>query len=170
MIRRVIGPIIVIALLALLALGLLRPRDGNDPIVGQIAPTFTLQNIDGGRIDLAQFKGRPVIVNFFASWCEPCKYEAPLLRQAVLTYAPKGVMFLGIAYNDKPADARKFRDEYGLGFPMLLDDDQSRASVAYGLVGVPETYFINRAGRILSRHKGQLMEADLEAGLKAILE
>ncbi len=169
MIRRFIGPVIAVALIALLAVGLLRPREGNDPIVGQVAPTFTLENIDGGKIDLAQFKGRPVIVNFFASWCEPCKYEAPLLRQAVLTYGPKGVMFLGIAYNDKPADAKKFRDQYGLGFPMLLDDDQSRASVAYGLVGVPETYFINRAGQILERHKGQLLQDDLERGIKAIL-
>lgn len=169
MIRRFIGPAIVVALLALLAAGLLRPREGNDPIVGQTAPTFTLENIDGGKIDMAQFKGRPVIVNFFASWCEPCKYEAPLLRQAVLTYGPKGVMFLGIAYNDKPADAKKFRDQYGLGFPMLLDDAQSRASVAYGLVGVPETYFIDRQGRILERHKGQLFQEDLDRGLKAIL-
>ncbi len=170
MIRRFIVPIVVIALLALLTVGLLRPREGADPIVGQAAPTFTLANIDGGKIDMASFKGRPVIVNFFASWCEPCKYEAPLLRQAVLDYGPKGVMFLGIAYNDKPDAARKFRDEYGLGFPMLLDDNESRASVAYGLVGVPETYFINRAGKILSRHKGQLFQADLETGLKAILE
>ena len=170
MIRRFLVPMAVIALLVLLGVGLLRPRDGADPIVGQTAPDFKLRNLDGGTMTLSQFKGRPVIINFFASWCLPCRDEAPMLRQAAIDYAAKNVLILGIAYSDKEADTRKFRDEFQLGFPVLMDDNESRAAIAYGLAGVPETYFVSRDGRILIRHKGPVEAKDLEAGLKAILE
>ena len=168
-VRKFLVPAAVVALLGLLLAGLLRPSSAPDPMAGQPAPGFTLRSLDGGRISLAQFRGRPVVINFFASWCLPCRDEAPLLRQTAIDRAKDGVVILGIAYSDKEADTRRFRDEFGLGFPVLMDDEEARAAVQYGLSGVPETYFVDRQGQVVRRHKGPVDAAELEAGLKAIL-
>lgn len=170
--RRLLAPLLLLAFLGLLAVGLLRPRSGNaagTALAGQPAPNFTLQTLDGGRVSLAQFRGRPVLVNFWASWCEPCRDEAPLLRQAAVEHAEKGLVVLGVVYQDTPQNARKFRDEFALGFPVLLDEPGA-ISVQYGLSGLPDTYFIDREGRIAARHPGALTAADLERRLGEVLE
>ena len=109
-----------------------------------------------------------MVVNFFASWCLPCRDEAPLLRTTALEAANKNVVILGVAYSDKEPDTRKFRDEFNLGFPVLMDSDDSRASVNYGIKGVPETFFVGKDGKIARYHPGPLDAASLEAGLKSI--
>jgi cytochrome c biogenesis protein CcmG, thiol:disulfide interchange protein DsbE len=109
-----------------------------------------------------------VVVNFFASWCVPCRDEAPLLRSTALEAANKDVVILGVAYSDKEPDTRKFRDEFNLGFPVLMDSDDSRASVDFGIKGVPETFFVSKDGKIAKYHPGPIDAAALEAGLKSI--
>jgi cytochrome c biogenesis protein CcmG, thiol:disulfide interchange protein DsbE len=166
---KIIGPILIVLTIAALAYGLLKPTSSlKNALEGSPAPEFNLKSLDGGKIQLSSFKGRPVIVNFFASWCVPCRDEAPLLRSTALESANKNVVILGIAYSDKEADTRKFRDDFNLGFPVLLDSDDSRASVNYGIKGVPETFFIGKDGKIARYHPGPIDAVSLEAGLKAI--
>ncbi len=164
----------VVAILGVLAAGLLKPaQEGNKStalLEGKAAPVFDLAMINGGRIQLEQFKGKPVVLNFFASWCVPCKDEAPMLSQAAVEYSKKGVVFLGIAYNDKEDKAREFANTYDLGFPILMDDssDAGRTSVKYALFGVPETFFIDKDGIVQKHHPEPITRAKLEAGLKRI--
>ena len=171
--RRLIAPVVVIALLALLTAGLLRPRDPNGgagtPLAGKAAPEFTLENLDGGRLSLEQFRGRPVLINFWASWCVPCRDEAPLLRQAAIRHAGQGLVILGVTFNDRPVDSRRFRDEFELGFPILIDGADGRTAVNYGVTGVPETYFIDREGRVTARHAGPVNAEALAERLAEIL-
>ncbi len=168
-ISKIIGPILIVLAIGGLAYGLLKPTSSlKNALEGSPAPDFTLKSLDGGRIQLSSFKGRPVVVNFFASWCLPCRDEAPLLRTTALEAANKNVVILGVAYSDKEPDTRKFRDEFNLGFPVLMDSDDSRASVNYGIKGVPETFFVGKDGKIARYHPGPLDAASLEAGLKSI--
>ena len=168
-ISKIIGPILIVLAIGGLAYGLLKPTSSlKNALEGSPAPDFALKSLDGGRIQLSSFKGRPVVVNFFASWCLPCRDEAPLLRTTALEAANKNVVILGVAYSDKEPDTRKFRDEFNLGFPVLMDSDDSRASVNYGIKGVPETFFVGKDGKIARYHPGPLDAASLEAGLKAI--
>jgi cytochrome c biogenesis protein CcmG, thiol:disulfide interchange protein DsbE len=166
---KIIGPVLIVAAIAALGYSLFTPTSSTkNALVGSPAPDFTLKSLDGGKIQLSSFKGRPVVVNFFASWCLPCRDEAPLLRSTALEAANKDVVILGVAYSDKEPDTRKFRDEFNLGFPVLMDSDDSRVSVNYGIKGVPETFFVSKDGKIAKYHPGPIDAASLEAGLKAI--
>ncbi len=169
--RRWFIPILVLALLALLVAGLLRPRDpAGTPLAGQPAPDFKLQTLVGGQISLSSLRGRAVVLNFWASWCLPCRDEAPLLRQAALEGADRNYVVIGIAIEDRPEDVRKFVDEFGLGFPILLDNDGERAKVRFGVTGVPETFFIDKNGKIVSRLASPLTRSTLEAELARVLK
>ncbi|MFN3265538.1 MAG: TlpA family protein disulfide reductase [Deinococcales bacterium] len=165
---------VVATLLLVLGAGLLRPaQPGNKStaaLEGQPAPSFDLAMINGGRIKLEQFKGKPVVLNFFASWCVPCKDEAPMLSSAAIEYSQKGVIFLGIAYNDKEDKAREFASTYDLGFPIAMDDNSNlgRTSVKYALFGVPETFFIDKNGIVQKHFPKPIERAELEAGLKLL--
>jgi cytochrome c biogenesis protein CcmG, thiol:disulfide interchange protein DsbE len=172
--RNVLVGAVVIALLGVLLAGLLRPaQPGNKStaaLEGQPAPEFDLAMLGGGRMKLEQFKGKPVVLNFFASWCVPCKDEAPMFSRAAVEYSQKGVIFLGIAYNDKPDKAREFANMYDLGFPIAMDDNTNagRTSVKYALFGVPETFFIDKNGVVQKHFPKPIERAELEAGLKLI--
>ena len=169
-IQKLIVPAIVVVLVAVLGVGLLRPASNpTTALEGRAAPDFTLKLLDGGELALSSLRGRPVIVNFFASWCIPCRDEAPLLNATALEHAKKGLVIVGVAYSDKPDDTRKFKNDFSLGFPVLMDSDDSRASVQYGIKGVPETFFIMKDGVIQSYVPGPVDGAKLQAGLKKIL-
>jgi cytochrome c biogenesis protein CcmG, thiol:disulfide interchange protein DsbE len=122
------------------------------PKVGAVAPAFSAKRLDGaGTLDLASLRGKPVVLNFWASWCDPCKAEAPALEQAWNKYKRQGVVFLGIDYNDPVGDARRFLEHHGVTYTTLLDGS-GMIGDRYGLSGVPETYFIDRRGRIVGEH------------------
>jgi cytochrome c biogenesis protein CcmG/thiol:disulfide interchange protein DsbE len=125
---------------------------GTDPhavpfmLAGKPAPNFTIKRLDKeGIVSLEQFKGRPVVINFWATWCGPCKYEQPVLDLASETY--KDVAFIGIVFEDTEANTKRFLAENGNTFPQLFDP-KSTVPVDYGVSGVPETYFITRDGVI----------------------
>lgn len=150
--KRWIPPILAAALVAVLALALLRgnPQDAGGPLVGKQAPNFTLTTLDGGTVSLASLKGRPVVVNFWASWCVPCREEAPLLRELAEKQSADGLAIVGIAFQDRENDAKAFKQEYGLAFPTALDPN-SEIAIEYGVGGVPETFIIDPSGKIV-RH------------------
>ncbi|MDX6467003.1 MAG: cytochrome c biosis protein CcmG, thiol:disulfide interchange protein DsbE [Gaiellaceae bacterium] len=121
------------------------------PKIGGPAPTFTARQLGGGSFDLASVRGKPVVINFWASWCVPCKTEAAALEKQWQRYRGQGVVFLGVDYNDATGDARRFLAHHGVTYPTLLDGSGAIGE-RYALTGVPETYFIDRKGRIVGDH------------------
>jgi cytochrome c biogenesis protein CcmG, thiol:disulfide interchange protein DsbE len=140
---------VVAALIGLLAWKVLK-GDGGDASIGQTAPTFTLPHLsDGSEISLAAYRGKPVVINFFASWCLPCKDEAPVLEQTWRKHRGSGLVVLGIDAQDFRADGRRFARRFGLTYPIAYDGKGSTLG-RYGLSGFPETYFVGRDGTIVA--------------------
>ncbi|MES2210010.1 MAG: TlpA disulfide reductase family protein [Chloroflexota bacterium] len=159
----------VAGLVAILTINIGRPQGVVDtPIVGGPAPAFDLQTLDGGRLSLVQLRGSPVVLNFWASWCIPCREEAPLLTAAALDYERQGLRVLGVVYQDDTNNARAFMTSYGQTYPGLLDPD-GRTAIDYGVFGIPETYFIDAAGIVRSRQIGALTADDLRRQIETIL-
>jgi cytochrome c biogenesis protein CcmG, thiol:disulfide interchange protein DsbE len=137
--------------------------------IGELAPSFALADLDGHPVRLADLRGRPVIVNFWASWCGPCVDEFPLLLTAAREHAAAGVAVIGIVYRDGAAPARDFMSRMGASWPTALDPGD-RVAARYGVIGAPETFFIDRSGVIVGRQIGQLTAADLDRALSQILK
>lgn len=132
---------------------------------GAPATGFTLKNVTNPAevISLRTFRGQPLVINFWASWCVPCRLEMPLLEKAYRAEAGK-VAFLGIDTNDTSSAARKFLTQVHVTYPTAFDPNGSVAT-SYGLFGLPTTYFISPEGKILGRHIGQMSAATLKAAL-----
>lgn len=159
----------VAAIVAFLTVSVARPPGPVDtPIVGRAAPAFDLQTLDGQRVSLAELRGSTIVVNFWASWCIPCREEAPLLTAADVTYGSRGLHILGVVYQDSSENARAFMARYGQTYPGLLDMD-GRTAIDYGVFGIPETFFIDPAGVVRFRQVGALTETDLRRQIEAIL-
>jgi len=151
---QLLGLACVAGLLALLVWKLAHQQHA--PHVGAVAPTFTLRRLDGpGKVSLASFRGRPVVLNFWASWCNPCKGEATVLERDWTRYRDRGVVFLGVDYHDLAPDARRFVSAHALTFPML-QDGSGQVTGRYGVSQVPETYVLNRQGRIVAHLAGPI--------------
>ena len=163
----------VLGVLTLLAYGFTRdPREIKSPLIGKRAPPFTLTLFDGGRFDLEAHRDKVVVVSFWASWCVPCREEAPLLEAAWRAYRDQGVLFVGLNIQDQEAAARQFIKEFGLTFPNGLDPG-SRIAVDYGVYGIPELFFVDRNGRIAYKHIGligaRLLRAKLEDAQRGVM-
>lgn len=124
------------------------------------APDFTLKLLDGGEFKLAAYRGRPVVLNFWASWCGPCRAEAPVLEEAWQQYRDQGVMVVGIAVQDREETARAFIKEFGLTYPIGLDGDD-RVATLYQVTGLPTSVFIDGRGRVRHRWVGAIGKSRL---------
>jgi len=115
-----------------------------------VAPAFTLSRLDtaDGKLSLASLKGKPVVVNFWASWCIPCKGEAPALQKAYEKYRAQGLTVLGIDAQDFRQDARHFAKRFGVTYPVVYDGSGSTLG-KWGVTGFPETFFVDRSGRLV---------------------
>jgi thiol-disulfide isomerase/thioredoxin len=111
------------------------------------APNFTLKIVKGKDFHLSDYKGKPILINFFASWCLPCREEMPVLEKIVHEYGPKEVVFLGIAVDDTEAKIKDFIARYGVTFPVGLD--KTANPKIFGIYGIPTTYFIQTRGNQL---------------------
>lgn len=121
-------------------------------MIGKLPPDASLPLLQGAAgLDLENYRGKPLLVNFFASWCAPCRAEAPALE--ILT---KNVTIIGIAYKDKAADTRDFIAQYGNPFDAIAMDFDGQAGLQWGVYGVPETYLLGPDGRIIYRHAGPI--------------
>ncbi len=132
------------------------------------APEISLELFDGGSFSLSEHKGRVVVINFFASWCIPCKAEAPALDKVYREYKTKNVAFLGIAMQDTKSKAMGFIEETGVSFPAGLDYN-NKIKEAFGVYGIPATYFIDKDGKINYTHAGMLTEDLIRYELDKIL-
>ena len=155
------GFLVVAPLVVVLASGFGRDAKALPNVMeGREAPAFSLSDMDGQAVSLAGLRGRPVVINFWASWCTPCAYEHPELLAAAQRWEPKGVAFYGVVYGDTEEAARAFLKRRGSAYPNLLDLDQ-RVAIDYGVAGVPETYVIDGQGRIARKFVGPVSAAAL---------
>ncbi|HMC09401.1 MAG TPA: TlpA disulfide reductase family protein [Actinomycetota bacterium] len=160
---RLLAFVVIPALfVALLAVGLIRTQQPKAR-QGAPAPDFQLPLLGGGTLSSRELKGSPVVVNFWASWCVPCRKEAPVLEATFKQYEGRGVRFVGVDYEDLESDAQRFVREFGITYPSVRDTGGTLAS-AFGVRGVPETFFVDRQWRFFSI--GQAQEVGARAGTK----
>jgi cytochrome c biogenesis protein CcmG, thiol:disulfide interchange protein DsbE len=119
-----------------------------------------------GELSLRELEGTPVVLNFWASWCIPCREEAPVLQQGWERFGPQGILFLGLNMQDLTDDARGFLDEFGVTYPSIREPSNEIAR-AYGTTGIPETYFISGRGRVVGHIIGVVSERQLARGAVA---
>jgi cytochrome c biogenesis protein CcmG/thiol:disulfide interchange protein DsbE len=153
-------------LVAALGTALLRGNgEPNSPLIGKPAPAFSLLTLDGSRFELRQHLGRPVILNFWASWCVPCRQEAPLLAE--FAREPTNLTMVGVIFSDRPDPARAFVKEFAVPYVNLLDP-QSRVAIDYGVSGIPETFFIDAQGVVQEKRSGPLTHDALRTSARSI--
>ena len=166
-----LGIVVVIAALVLVLLLAFRrdPHDIRTGTVGKPAAAFTLQKLDGsGALRSDDTKGKVTVVNFFASWCVPCKEENPALVRVYERYrASDDVVFVGVLYQDSRDSGLAYVKDNGVVWPTASDDD-GRVAFAYGVFGIPETYFIDADGVIQGRHIGPIDESTLVTAIDCL--
>jgi cytochrome c biogenesis protein CcmG/thiol:disulfide interchange protein DsbE len=152
----------ITGILGLLAWAVL--SEGDTAIaIGDVAPDKTLPALDGsGEGSLADYKGQWVLVNFWASWCPPCRDEAPALEAFHKRNSGPNFTVLGVALDDNTDDASGFVSEFGLTFPQLRDGDGRERRDAYGMTGFPESFLVDPQGRLALIHRGQVTEEFLD--------
>ena len=125
-----------------------------------VAPAFSLPRIGAqGRIELGALRGKAVVINFWASWCHPCKQEVPRLEAAYRQWTGKGVVFVGIDAQDFVGDAKRFADKLGITYPIVHDAPGNTVD-SYGVTGFPETFFVGRNGKLVGTHVAGAVSAD----------
>jgi cytochrome c biogenesis protein CcmG/thiol:disulfide interchange protein DsbE len=143
--------LVVVALFVVLVWRLTHPA--SPPKIGGPAPAFALRRLNGtGTMSLASLRGKAVVLNFWASWCGPCKSEAPLLEQLWHEYRGKGVVFVGMDSNDASGDALRFLRAHDITYPVVSDENGLVAANRYGVADLPVTYFVDRRGRLVATH------------------
>jgi cytochrome c biogenesis protein CcmG/thiol:disulfide interchange protein DsbE len=152
--RRVLAAVVLAALASAVTAGLLIRADSpTEP--GKVAPDFELPALSGdGALSSEELKGFPVVVNFWASWCQPCREEAGLLERTWRAYEEQGVRFVGVNIQDTDDAARKFVRDFGISYPVVTDADQTLAR-KMGQIGLPQTFFIDHNWRFLGSTTGR---------------
>ena len=174
--RRIVIPGIVVLVVAgfgaLLAVGLAMkaaPTGASGAArVSHPANDFTLKTFGGEEITLSDLKGNPVVINFWASWCPPCREEASTLERTWREYRVKGVTFIGVNIQDKEEDALAYIAEYNVTYPNG-PDLKGRITIDYGVGGIPVTFFIDKDGMISSRWVGAISQSLLKERIEELL-
>lgn len=168
--KLVIFLLICAPIVALLSFSITRnPRDLKTTLTGRPAPDFSLQTLDGKNISLQELKGRPVVLNFWATWCPTCLQEHQVIKQAVQMYGPLGIQFISVLYEDSAEKAKSFLEEYGKACEVLLDPDL-RTAIDYGISGVPETFFIDARGTVVEKFSGPLSPYVVEEKINLLMK
>jgi peroxiredoxin len=149
--------------------GITRGATRQPEIKGQVAPDFTLESLDGKTVRLSDFRGKAVLVNFWATWCQPCKIEMPWFEEMQQQYGPNGFQVLGIAMDDaSKEDIAKFAKDMGVNYPILIGKEA--VGNAYGGVQfLPSSFFIDRDGKVVDRIFGLKSRSEIEDDIKQSL-
>jgi cytochrome c biogenesis protein CcmG/thiol:disulfide interchange protein DsbE len=154
------------ALMGLLGWGLIKVQKG--PVQDGIAPDFSLTSFEGETLTLSELQGQVIIINFWASWCPPCRDEAPYLEQTWRKYKDQDVIFIGVDYVDTDKEALAYIEEFDITY-FNGPDIGTRISQAYNIQGVPETFFIAKNGELRGMHVGPLFPPDLDNKIEGLL-
>ncbi len=132
-------------------------KESQDKSELKTAYNFKLEKLDGsGTVELSDFKDKPVIVNFWASWCAPCREEMPFLQKSWEKYKDKGLVFIGIDVIDDTASAKEFLDSFNINY-INLNDSKGKTSTKFGVIALPATFFINKNGKIVKQNYGPFL-------------
>lgn len=154
-----VGAIVVVPLLVVLAVSFrYDPHIIESPLIGKPAPNFAMQDLEGRTFSLQALRGKPVVINFWATYCPPCIVEHPMLVAGARRYAGR-VQLLGVIYQDEPELIQRFIHERGAWGPSLIDPD-GKVAIAYGVYGPPETFFIDSDGVIVEKIIGAVPPDD----------
>ncbi len=165
----IVGIAIAAVLVSVLFLGLgSNPNEIRSPLIGKAAPSFVLKEVGTDRtIDLAALKGKPVVLNFWATWCGPCWEEHPVLVANARMFQPN-VQFLGVVFQDQEEKILSFLQQRGSSYPTVVDD-KGKTAIAYGVGGVPETYFLDANGVIVAKVNGPMNPDVLRENLQKVM-
>jgi cytochrome c biogenesis protein CcmG/thiol:disulfide interchange protein DsbE len=158
-----VGTILTAALVGVLYFALGKdPQAIDSPLVGHSAPDFTLKAVGTGEsLNLSRYRGKPVVLNFWATWCRPCWEEHPVLTENAQTMGDR-VQFVGVVFQDDEKKITDFLQQRGWAYPTLVDD-RGKTAIAYGVGGVPETFFLDKHGTIVAKYTGP-MSTDILQG------
>lgn len=160
---------VVVAVIGLLAYGLLN-KNGDALAVGDPAPDRQLTRVEGtGTGRIADYRGHWVLVNFWASWCQPCRTEAPALESFWRANRGRGAVVLGVDLDDATDDARSFAREFHLTYPLFRQGDGDSLKEAYGMTGLPENFVVDPRGSIRLIQRGPIDEAFLRERVQPLL-
>jgi cytochrome c biogenesis protein CcmG/thiol:disulfide interchange protein DsbE len=162
-VRRAIVPALVLGVAALLVVEALNPSSSGN--LGKPAPPLPAAVLQPPKVTLADLRGHPALINFWASWCDPCRKEAPEL-ESLSRSLPGGARLVGVDYTDQEDGARSFIREYGWTFPLLSDPDGIYGA-RYHLSGLPTTVVLDPRGRVVQTLRGPQTETDLRKALEA---
>ena len=157
---------VILALLGLLAWGLKKAQAG--PRESGMAPDFNLTDFDGRTVQLSDLRGQVVIINFWASWCPPCREEASYLEETWRKYEDKGVVFIGVDWVDTEKEALAYIDEFDITY-LNGPDIGTRIAQAYNIQGVPETFYVAKNGELRGVHIGPLKSPILDNKIEELL-
>jgi cytochrome c biogenesis protein CcmG/thiol:disulfide interchange protein DsbE len=143
-------------------------RFGEVAIQQRPAPGFVKESLEGRRVSLAELKGKVVMLDFWSSWCPPCRKEAPTLAGVYAEYRDRGVEFVGVAIWDDPGDVGRYVRELGLTYPNVLDE-KGQIAIDYGVAGIPEKFFIDAQGSLVRSFVGPVEANDLRGVLDGML-
>lgn len=160
--------LVVAALIAWIAL-----RRHSAPLAGRVgelrpAPDFSLTDLGGKKLRLSDYRGHVVLLDFWASWCDPCKREIPHFADMQNRYGPQGLQVIGISMDDDEKLAREFQQQFKMNYPVAMGSAQL-ADQYGGILGLPITYVIDREGRIAARHVGATEAAVFESEIRKLL-
>jgi cytochrome c biogenesis protein CcmG, thiol:disulfide interchange protein DsbE len=169
--RLSLGSIVLLAGIVITAVvvGLALARQGLSQPTSGPAPDFTVTTFDGETIRLSDLRGQVVVINFWASWCGPCREEAPALERVWQRYREQGVVILGVTYADNERDSRAFIDEFGMTYPNAPDIGTFISKEQYHIVGVPESFVIDQNGNVVEFIYSVVNEDRLSATLDRLL-
>ena len=175
------GLLLVLLLVRLLQAGDVASSVPRFPLVGHTAPNFTVSMWNAASastgasasgqqtVQLKSYIGHPLVVNFWASWCEPCAEEQPVINVAWQKYQAQGIQFIGVAFNDTPADGQAYLHQQGVTYPAGAPTSDTVA-VDYSVTGPPETVFLNRQGIVVDKITGPIDDGTLDREIQAILK
>jgi thiol-disulfide isomerase/thioredoxin len=160
------------ALGVVVAIAVYRHKSGSAGTGGALhkpAPDFELTDLNKQTVKLSSYRGKPVLLNFWATWCAPCRDETPHLVQLQDEYRGQGLQLIGVSLDDDPEPVRPFADEFHINYPIVVGNAQL-ADRFGGILGLPVTFLVGCDGNIAGRHIGELNFTDLEAELKPLLQ
>jgi peroxiredoxin len=161
----ILGIIIVLALVNLSCAA----SGGPSANVGREAPDFTLTSAGGKEYRLSAFRGKPVVLNFFTTWCGPCRDEMPAMQSLFKIYSREGLILLAVDLGDSRTDVKTYASSLGLGFPLLMDPE-SQVGNLYGVNSFPRTFFIDSKGVIRKISIGSMPESEISAGMVDLID